>query len=111
MVLLAAGNEIHSQMRFQHADARMGLGPGDQHIADCPAGGVCHVHDTPLAVAAFLGQVKGRGRAFPVDARETHTLGAQPIHAGWSPLNDVAHDFRMTQAGARIDGIAHMGIN
>ncbi len=90
-----------------------GLGPGsgNQHIADCPAGGVRHVHHAPLAVAAFPGQVVGRRGSAAIGAREAHTLSAQPVHAGRSPLGDHAHDCRMTQAGARIDGIAHMGIN
>ena len=106
--LLGAGDEIYGQMRFQHVDARMGPGPGDEHIADRLAGGVRHVHDTPLAMAAFLGQVVGR--AVPIGGREAHAQRPQPVHAGRSPLGDEAHDARVTQAGARIDGIAHMGI-
>ena len=94
--------QVGGEPVLQQLDVRVPPNALCQHAHDRPPGGVVGVHDPAPAVTALARQVQF-GAA--VAAGELHAVPLQPADAFRAFADDPAHDIRIAEARAGLDGI------
>ncbi|MNS95363.1 hypothetical protein D3C72_1296190 [compost metagenome] len=102
---LGAGDQVDQRVVLEQRDVGRAAHALDQHLLHGRAGGVGHVHDAALAVAAFARQVQVA--AF---FREGHAEFAQPADGLRRAFDHEARGLGVAQAGAGHQRVFHVGV-
>jgi len=103
--MLVAQDQVGQHMAFEHLDIGCHAHAVDQGVLDGGAGGVGHMHDAAVAVAALARQVQ---LALVLGELGAHL--AQPADGLGRVLDREAGRGRVAQAGAGDEGVLHMGL-
>ena len=106
-----AGNEIQGQVGFEDGDVGMGPDLSGQGVFDGAARGVGDMDDASVAVSAFPRQVVAKRIARAEYPGEIDSYFDEFPDTGLAVFDHEAHDVRVAQARARVQGVFDMGVD
>ena len=105
----APGDQVNAQVLLKQVDIGVRADEGLQGGFDGAPGGVGHVDDTPVAVAALAGEVIFGITVGLVLAGKGDTLVDKPAYGLRTVLDDKSRRSFIAQTGAGGQGVADMG--
>lgn len=106
---LVIADQVDGDVMVEQGQAGLLHGLVDQRGFNRAAGGIGRVDDTPVAVSAFAGEVKGGIAILLLEFAETDTMFEQCLDGCRAVFDHVAHDFGMAQARAGVERVFDMG--